>query len=103
MSPEMRRAKLAKLCDIEGFDDENELSDRHHDIPPLIALPVPHLFVWSPSSTSYGFTPAVASICAVSSSVWPQVHSIWRRSLGPRSSSRAAYSGTMVSTRSENR
>jgi len=25
MSPEMRRAKLAKLCEIEGFDDENEL------------------------------------------------------------------------------
>src|SRR6266513_3836629 len=25
MSPEMRRAKLAKLCEIEGFDDENDL------------------------------------------------------------------------------
>ena len=25
MSPEMRRAKLAKLCEIEGFEDENDL------------------------------------------------------------------------------
>ena len=25
MSPEMRQAKLAKLCEIEGFPDENEL------------------------------------------------------------------------------
>ena len=25
MSPEMRRAKLAKLREIEGFEDENEL------------------------------------------------------------------------------
>ena len=25
MSPEMRRAKLKKLCDIEGFDDETPL------------------------------------------------------------------------------
>ncbi len=25
MSPEMQRAKLAKLCEIEGFEDENEL------------------------------------------------------------------------------
>jgi hypothetical protein len=25
MSPEMRRAKLAKLCDIGGFEDENDL------------------------------------------------------------------------------
>ena len=25
MSPEMRVAKLAKLCEIEGFDDENVL------------------------------------------------------------------------------
>ena len=25
MSPEMRRAKLAKLCEFEGFEDENEL------------------------------------------------------------------------------
>lgn len=25
MNPELRRAKLAKLCEIEGFDDENDL------------------------------------------------------------------------------
>jgi hypothetical protein len=25
MSPEMQRGKLAKLCEIEGFSDENEL------------------------------------------------------------------------------
>ena len=25
MNPEMRRTKLAKLCEIEGFADENEL------------------------------------------------------------------------------
>ena len=25
MSPEMQRAKLAKLLDIEGYEDENEL------------------------------------------------------------------------------
>ena len=25
MSPEMQRGKLAKLCEIEGFTDENEL------------------------------------------------------------------------------
>ena len=25
MSPELRRAKLKKLCDIEGFADENDL------------------------------------------------------------------------------
>src|SRR5207253_11116276 len=25
MSPELRRAKLAKLCELEGFDDENDL------------------------------------------------------------------------------
>ena len=25
MSPEMREAKLAKLCEIEGFEDENAL------------------------------------------------------------------------------
>ena len=25
MSPEMRRAKLRKLCEIEGFDDETAL------------------------------------------------------------------------------
>jgi len=25
MSPERRRAKLSKLCEIEGFEDENEL------------------------------------------------------------------------------
>ena len=25
MSPAMRRAKLAKLCEIEGFADENDL------------------------------------------------------------------------------
>ena len=25
MSPEMRRAKLSKLCEIEGFEGENDL------------------------------------------------------------------------------
>jgi hypothetical protein len=25
MSPDMRRAKLAKLCEIEGFEHENDL------------------------------------------------------------------------------
>ena len=25
LSPDMQRTKLAKLCEIEGFDDENEL------------------------------------------------------------------------------
>jgi hypothetical protein len=25
MTPEMRGTKLAKLCEIEGFDDENDL------------------------------------------------------------------------------
>ena len=25
MSPDMRRAKLAKLCEIEGFDDETAM------------------------------------------------------------------------------
>ena len=25
MTPEMRRAKLATLCEIEGFEDENDL------------------------------------------------------------------------------
>src|SRR4051812_497855 len=40
-------------------------------------------------SLSAALAPAVASIAAVSRSTWPQTHSISKRSLGPRSSSRA--------------